>query len=114
MKKALHNWLTYVIGGALLLVAVGIAIIPDIVDNYVATMEEWHAHYIFLFIGVAYIFVGFVWQDLLKAHHRRKTKNWDGPLSEDISNSAWAVSLPFYLAAVSSIIGGVIFTFVTI
>ncbi|HPK67936.1 MAG TPA: hypothetical protein PLL42_04135 [Bacilli bacterium] len=114
MKKVLRSWLTYVVAGALFLVAAGIAVIPDIVDNYVATMEEWYAHYIFLFIGIALIFVGFVWQDLLKAQHRRKTKNWDGPLSEDVTNGAWAVSLPFYLAAVLSIIGGIIFTFVAI
>ena len=41
MKKALRSWLTYVVAGALFLVAAGIAVIPDIVDNYVATMEEW-------------------------------------------------------------------------
>jgi hypothetical protein len=114
MKKALQSWLTYVVGGALFLIASGVAIIPDIVDNYAATMEEWYAHYIFLFSGVALIFVGFVWQDLLKAQHRRKTKNWDGPLPEEIINSAWSVSLPFYLAAILSIIGGIIFTFVSI
>lgn len=114
MKKALQSWLTYVVGGALFLVASGVAIIPDIVDNYVATMEEWYSHYIFLFSGVALIFIGFVWQDLLKAQHRRKTKNWDGPLEAEIIDSAWAVSLPFYLAAIMSIIGGIIFTFVSI
>lgn len=114
MKKALKSWLTYVIAGALFLVAAGVAIIPDIVDNFVATMEEWTAEYIFLFIGIVYIFIGFVWQDLLKAHHRRKTKNWDGPLPEEIANSAWARCAPFYAAAILSIIAGIIFTFVQI
>ncbi|MDD3035507.1 MAG: hypothetical protein PHO93_01150 [Candidatus Saccharimonadaceae bacterium] len=111
MKKALRSWLTYVVAGALFLVAAGIAIIPDIVDNYVATMEEWYSHYVFLFIGIALIFIGFVWQDLLKAQHRRKTKNWDGPFPQDISDRAWMISLPFYIAGLLSAIGGIFFSF---
>jgi hypothetical protein len=95
MKKALQSWLTYVVGGALFLIASGVAIIPDIVDNYAATMEEWYAHYIFLFSGVALIFVGFVWQDLLKAQHRRKTKNWDGPLPEKSATALGRFLYPF-------------------
>lgn len=114
MKKAFQSWLTYVIGGVLFLVAAGIAIIPDIVDNYVASMEEWTSDYIFLFIGIIYVFVGFVWQDLLKAHNRRKTKNWDGPLPPEIVNSAWSVCAPFYVAAALSILSGIIFTFAQI
>lgn len=114
MKKAFQSWLTYVIGGALFLVAAGIAIIPDIIDNYVASMDEWTSQYIFLFIGIVYIFVGFVWQDLIKAINRRKTKNWDGPLPEEVANTAWARCAPFYFAAILSIIGGIIFTFVVI
>lgn len=114
MKKALKSWLTYVIAGALFLVAAGIAIIPDIVDNFVAVKEEWMSQYIFLFIGIVYLFVGFVWQDMKKALHRRKTKNWDGPLPEDINNGAWAVCTPFYFAAVLSIIFGILFSFVII
>lgn len=114
MKKAFTSWIYYVIGGALFLVAAGIAIIPDVVDNYVATMEEWYAHYIFLFIGVTYLFIGFVWQDLFKARIRQRTKNWDGPLGPEVTDRAWARCAAFYIAAALSIIAGVIFTFVTI
>jgi len=114
MKKAFTSWIYYVIGGALFLLASLIAIVPDIVDNFVPTMEEWKSEYIFLFIGIIYLLVGFVWQDLFKAKIRHSTKNWDGPLSTDIVDRAWARCTAFYIASVLSILAGIVFTFAII
>lgn len=114
MKIVLKEKTTYLFAGILFLVSSLIAIIPDLFDEKVATMEEWYAHYIFLFIGIIYIFIGFVWQDLIKAHNRRATKNWDGPLEKEITLKAAKRFAPFLVAGLLSILMGVIFTFIPI
>lgn len=114
MKIVLKEKTTYLFAGILFLVSSLIAIIPDLFDEKVATMEEWYAHYIFLFIGIIYIFIGFVWQDLIKAHNRRATKNWDGPLEKEITLKAAKRFAPFLVAGLLSTLMGVIFTFIPI
>lgn len=114
MKTVLKEKLTYVFAGILFIISSCIAIIPDLFDERIATMEEWYAHYIFLFIGIVYIFIGFIWQDLIKARHRRATKNWDGPLEKEITLKAAKRFAPFLLAGLLSLLMGVIFTFIPI
>ncbi|NLN80534.1 MAG: hypothetical protein GX132_03970 [Erysipelotrichia bacterium] len=114
MKTVLKEKLTYLYAGILFLISSLIAIVPDLFDEHVATMEEWHAHYIFLFIGVVYIFIGFIWQDLIKARQRRATKNWDGPLEKEVILKAAKRFAPFLVAGLLSILMGIIFTFIPI
>ena len=46
-----------------------------------------------------YVLIGFVWGDLHVVSYRRKNKNWDGELPQEIKDSAWVRRMPFYLAA---------------
>lgn len=114
MKTILKQKITYLFAGILILISSAIAIIPDILDDLIPTMEEWYAHYIFLFIGIVYIFIGFIWQDLIKAKQRRATKNWDGPLEEEITLRAAKRFAPFLVAGLFSVLMGIIFTFIPI
>ena len=48
-----------------------------------------------------YLLVGFIWGDLYVANWRRKNKNWDDKLPDEVREKAWTRHWPFYLTAVT-------------
>ncbi len=115
MKKALKTWWLYLIGFSLFLVVALIAIglrIGVIYWNFNLTYHPDYPSYAFLFSAVILTLVGFVWQDILRARVRHKTKNWDKKLDDETLFKVWKIFLPFLLAAILSLIAGIIFTFV--
>ncbi|MFA7192901.1 MAG: hypothetical protein WC131_02155, partial [Bacilli bacterium] len=51
------------------------------------------------FITALYFLIGFIWADLYSANIRKKTKNWDGKLEENVIISAWNRRIPWWFAA---------------
>ncbi|MFA5422025.1 MAG: hypothetical protein WC344_04545 [Bacilli bacterium] len=114
MEKSFKHWRTYAIALGLYLLAAGIAFIPLFVGRNTDPAFVWDYDYIMLFSGVALLFVGYVWQDIVKAIARQKLHDWDNPLDKEIVDHTWAICLPFYIAAALSLVTGVIFIFITL
>ena len=56
-----------------------------------------------------YLLIGFIWGDMHTVLYRRKTKNWDGPVLEEIKTESWTRMLPFYLGAATTFLVFIIF-----
>lgn len=112
MKKALTKWYLYLIGLGLGIIISCISIIPHIVATYVPNSGvDWP----FQFIGYCYFFsavicfgIGFIWQDIYRAHYRHKTKNWSDKLPDQILETAWTIFIPFIVGALIALIAGTV------
>lgn len=114
MKKALRTWWLYLIGFSVFLFVAAIAIglrIGVIYWGFTLTYKPDYPSYTFLFSAIILTLIGFVWQDILRARVRHKTKNWDKKLDDETLFKAWKIFLPFLFAAILSLIMGIIFTF---
>ncbi len=112
MKKAFSKWYLHLIGFGIGVVISAIAIVPHLVATYVPNSGvDWPFQFIaycFFFAGVIAFGVGFIWQDLYRAHHRRKTKNWSDPLPDQIVETAWTIFVPFIDGAFIALVGGIV------
>ncbi len=109
MKKALKNWINYVIGFALFLSAFLLGILPAYAIKYSwfgvqSGAATWNPEYPTLFGAALFLLIGFIWQDLYKANYRRKEKNWDGELPLEIKDKAWARCTALYIGALLCLI----------
>lgn len=100
MIQAFKNKRTYIIGAVLLFLAIavpygilGITLLPSL-----NTSPFEYEILIWVFF-IMYILIGYVSFDLYRVRWRRKTKTWDGAVSEEISIKSWNIGLPFFLPA---------------
>ena len=99
MKKSLKNWKIWVIATALAVGGIAISFgVFFITANFVENFTAEYPILLGLFAAI-YLLVGFIWGDLYVANIRRKTKNWDDKLPEDVKIKAWNRHWPFYFAA---------------
>ena len=99
MKKSLKNLRVWLFTGIFVLVGAGV---PFLILAITLNLENTAAFQYPLLLGAfaaVYLLVGFVWGDLHIVAYRRKNKNWDGELPQDIKDSAWVRRMPFYAAA---------------
>ena len=101
MKNALKKFKVWIIAIALIVGGIGIPfglffITLNFADNF--TIE--YPITLGLFAAI-YLLIGFIWGDLYVANWRRKNKNWDDKLPDEIKESAWTRHWPFYLAAIT-------------
>ena len=113
MKYALKKWWNYLIGFGGYLLAATIAILPRVllITNSSLTYKwpsEWLS-YVLVFIGIVYILLGFIIQDVYRARIRHKINDWDNDLPDEYLNKAWMIFLPFLLAGALSFINGLLF-----
>lgn len=104
MKKALTKWYNYVIAISLIIASLLFALLPAYFYKYSVfgvTSTEWYPEYVILFCAALFLLVGFIWQDLHKANYRRKVKNWDKPIPQEIKDGAWMRCVALFLAAAS-------------
>ena len=104
MKNAFSKWFNYVIAIVLFAVAFLAGLLPAYAIKYswfsVSTGDTtWNPEYPTLFGAALFLLIGFVWQDLYKANYRRKVKNWDGTLSQDVKDKAWMRCTALFVAA---------------
>ncbi len=102
MKNALKNYRVYI--GALVLVIIGLGV-PflvlgiSLVPSFNFNQFEGYPWLIAIFMGV-YFLIGYLWGDIKSASYRKKNKNYDGELPEDIKTTCWSRRWPFFLAAI--------------
>ena len=99
MKNALKSFKTWLFTIIMTVVGVGV---PFLILLITLNIPNAAAFQYPLGLGVfaaIYLLVGFIWGDLYVANWRRKTKNWDEKLPDEIKENAWKRHWPFYLAA---------------
>ncbi len=101
MKNALKKFKVWIIAIALIVGGIGIPfglffITLNFADNF--TID--YPITLGLFAAI-YLLIGFIWGDLYVANWRRKNKNWDDKLPDEIKENAWTRHWPFYLAAIT-------------
>ena len=66
-------------------------------------------NYLLWIFGFVFVLIGFIWGDARGATWRRKNKEWDSKLPDDLNTSIWKTRLTFYIPSVSLIAIGVVF-----
>ena len=118
MKKAFTSVYTYVILGIGILVCLGTSLLPIYAQKYGWFGIDyigfvWQPDWVVLFFVVIFTLAGWLLQDQTKAHVRRKTKNWNGDLPQEVKDKAWLRSMPFYLSAITCLIIAFIMLIIT-
>ena len=100
MKIALKNKRVYLFAAILAVLGIGI---PFLVLAITLNIENATPFYYPALLGAfaaAYLLVGFVWGDIHSVIYRRKNKNWDNELPQEIKVESWTRRWPFYLACI--------------
>ena len=101
MKNALKKWKVWMFTAIMSVGGIGISFsVFFITANFANNFTVQYPILLGLFAAI-YLLIGFIWGDLYVANWRRKTKNWDEKLPEDIRTNAWTRHWPFYLAAIT-------------
>ena len=108
MIKQLKKWYNYVFALILVAIVEAVAIIPYFAINDASFWPKVYISYISLLAAVIYAGGGFIAQDIYRATKRKETKNWDFPLDDEYIETAWRIYLPFLLAGVILLLGGLI------
>lgn len=100
MKQALKSKKVYIISGVLLFLGL-LPFIIAIIIYYASSPQACFEGYPWVIWGLLsfYFLIGFIWGDLHVATYRKKQKNYDGALPDEIKSSAWKRRLPFWFAS---------------
>lgn len=102
MKKAFKNAKVWIFGAVFTVVGISVPFIVLVITLNIENATPFQYPLLLGAFAALYVLVGFVWGDLHVVAYRRKTKNWDDPLPEEIKTSAWVRRLPFYLGAATT------------
>ena len=109
MKNALKKKKVWIIAAILATVAIGLPFLILVITLNIPKARPFQYPILHGAFFAVYILVGFVWSDLHTVAYRRKTKNWDGEVPEEIKTESWSRGLPFYLAAIATIVVFLVF-----
>lgn len=100
MKKAFQNKRVYILGSILTVLGVGVPFLVLVITLNLDTTSAFAYPALLGAFAAVYLLVGFVWGDLHTVNYRRKNKNWDDKVPEEIRVESWVRRWPFYLAAI--------------
>ena len=110
MKKAFRTPSLYFIGTGMVVLGLalpfgiyGITCIPSLNLNPFP-----YPYLLWAFIAV-YFLLGFVIADIIVVRHRRKTKNYDGVVEQEVKDKAWSIRFPFFFASAVLLTVGLFF-----
>lgn len=101
MKNALKNWKIWMFTAIMSVVGVGLPFLILVITLNVPDAPAFYYPALLGAFAAIYLLVGFIWGDLYVANWRRKNKNWDDKLPDEVREKAWTRHWPFYLAAVT-------------
>ena len=101
MKNALKNWKIWMLTAIMSVVGVGLPFLILVITLNVPDAPAFYYPALLGAFAAIYLLVGFIWGDLYVANWRRKNKNWDDKLPDEVREKAWTRHWPFYLAAVT-------------
>ncbi len=99
MKNALKHFKVWLFTAIMSVVGIGVPFLVTFITSEIPNVPVVQYPVLHGVFGAIYLLVGFIWGDLYVANWRRKTKNWDDKLPDDIKEKAWIRHWPFYLAA---------------
>ena len=100
MKNALKNYRVYIFGAILTVVGIGVPFLVLVITLNIENATPFVYPALLGAFAAFYLLVGFVWGDLHSVAYRRKNKNWDDELPEQIRVESWTRRWPFYLACI--------------
>ena len=100
MKNAFKNAKVWIFGAVFTVVGIAVPFSVLVITLNIENATPVHYPLLLGVFAASYVLVGFVWGDLHVVAYRRKNKNWDGPLPEEVKTSAWVRRLPFYIGAI--------------
>ncbi|MCR5505798.1 MAG: hypothetical protein K6F07_02255 [Bacilli bacterium] len=103
MKNALKSKKVWIFFAILATLSVGLPFLILVITLNIEKAAPFQYPVLLGAFAAVYVLVGFVWGDLHTVAHRRKTKNWDGEVPEEIKRESWLRRWPFYLAAILTI-----------
>ena len=102
MKKSLKNYRVWLFAAIMSVVGVGVPFLVLVITLNLPDTAPFQYPLLLGAFSAIYLLVGFVWGDLHTVAYRRKNKNWDDELPEEVKVSAWTRRWPFYLAAATT------------
>ena len=100
MKNALKNKKVYLFAGILTVIGVGVPFLVLVITLNIEDAAPFYYPAMLGAMAASYLLVGYVWGDLHGVFYRRKNKEWDGPLPENIRTECWVRRWPFFLACI--------------
>ena len=99
MKKAYKHWKVWLFTGILSFVGIATPFIVLIISLNIPDAAPFQYPLLLVAFSAIYVLIGYIWGDLHVVSYRRKNKNWDDVLPDEIKETAWIRRLPFWLAA---------------
>lgn len=104
MKIALKSYKVWLIAMAMSVVGIGLPFLILVITLNIDDASPFQYPLLHGAFAATYFLIGFIWGDLHTVSYRRKNKNWDDELPEDVKISSWKRRWPFYLAALSCLL----------
>lgn len=101
MKNALKNIRVWMFAAIFIFVGIGVPFLILIITLNLDDAAPFQYPLLLGAFAALYVLVGFIWGDLHIVSYRRKNKEWDSPLPQEIKDSSWVRRAPFYLAAIT-------------
>ena len=102
MKLALKNPRVWIFGAIISVLGVGVPFIILIITLNIDDAAPFQYPLLHGAIAAICLLSGYIWGDLHGVSYRRKEKNWDGPLPEEIRCECWVRRWPFFLGAITT------------
>lgn len=100
MKNAFKNIKVWIFTAIFTVIGVGVPFLILVITLNIEDAAPFQYPLLLGAIAALYLLVGFVWGDLHIVSYRRKNKEWDGELPQEVKDSAWVRRMPFYLATI--------------
>ena len=104
MKNSLKKKRIYIVAAALTVFGVGLPFLILVITLNIDDASPFQYPALLGAFAAIYLLGGYVWGDLHTVAYRRKTKNWDGELPENIKTESWTRRWPFFLAAIAVLV----------
>ena len=109
MKNALRNKKIYLFAGLLSILGIGLPFLILVITLNVENAAPFYYPAMLGAFAAVYLLVGYVWGDLKVVFYRRKNREWDSPLPEEVKTDCWLRRWPFFFACILTAIVFLIF-----
>ena len=109
MKNALKNKKVILFTAILSVVAIGVPFLVLVITLNIDNASPFYYPAMLGAMAASYLLIGYVWGDLHGVFYRRKNKEWDTPLPEEIKTECWVRRWPFFLACILTFVVFMVF-----
>ena len=102
MKNALKNVKVWIIGGVISVVGIGLPFLIFVITLNIDNAYPFQYPLLHGAIAAICLLIGYIWGDLHGVAYRRKEKNWDDKLPDEIKTECWVRRWPFFFGAITT------------